>query len=205
VAAVLLAFGSPHAHNVILLRAKGFRDRRAGTAVLSIPDGTVVAVDGGRGEFVVAPAQDARRGFESRVATLAQRQRRLTPVPPNRPHRDGVTIPVGANIGSVDDAARRPNTAPISPGCPHGIPILGRQHAPMSRSSWPCTARSRVPRWTADHVANFGCRRDKRWSSCRRLPNESLSGRSGIRLSLAHPELLVDQLLAIVRWHSRHR
>ena len=44
VAAVLLAFGSPHAHNVILLRAKGIPVIiGAGPAVLSIPDGTVVA------------------------------------------------------------------------------------------------------------------------------------------------------------------
>ena len=47
VAAVVLAFGSPLAHSVILLRAKGIPAVvGAGPAVLSIPDGTIVTVDG---------------------------------------------------------------------------------------------------------------------------------------------------------------
>src|SRR6201991_3286370 len=76
VAAVLLAFGSPHAHNVILLRAKGIPVIvGAGPTVLSIPDSTIVAVDGDRGEFIVGPAENVRREFAGRVAVLAQRQR----------------------------------------------------------------------------------------------------------------------------------
>src|SRR6185437_1875815 len=62
VAAVLLAFGSPHAHNTILLRAKGIPAVvGAGPTVLNIAEGTTVAVDGTRGEFVVDPPEDVRR------------------------------------------------------------------------------------------------------------------------------------------------
>src|SRR5262249_34418676 len=76
VAAVLLAFGSPHAHDVILLRAKGIPVIvGAGATVLSIPDGTIVAVDGGQGEFIVDPSLDVRQQFAERVAALARRQR----------------------------------------------------------------------------------------------------------------------------------
>src|SRR6185312_15927327 len=71
VAAVLLAFGSPHAHNVILLRAKRIPVVvGAGPTVLSIPDGTIVAVDGGSGEFVVDPPANVRAEFAARVAAL---------------------------------------------------------------------------------------------------------------------------------------
>ncbi|MGZ8801645.1 MAG: PEP-utilizing enzyme [Mycobacterium sp.] len=71
VAAVVLAFGSPHAHNVILLRAKGIAAVvGAGPAVLNIAEGTVVAVDGTRGEVTVDTPDDVRRQFGDRVAAM---------------------------------------------------------------------------------------------------------------------------------------
>ena len=115
VAAVLLAFGSPHAHNVILLRAKGIPVVvGAGPSVLSIADGTIVAVDGTRGQFVVDPPETIRREFHARLAALAQRQRQArSRAAQPAVTRDGITVPVGADA-FVDDAARRRCTARIS-------------------------------------------------------------------------------------------
>ena len=174
-AAVLLAFGSPHAHNVILLRAKGIPVIvGAGPTVLSIPDGTIVAVDGGRGEFVVDPAQDVRQEFQARVATLAQRQRQAhARAAEPAVTRDGVTIPVGANVGSVDDARA---------AAAHGADFAGLVRTeflflgPPGRTGRRGAVRRvpqdrRVARRTANHVADLGCRRRQAtWSSYRRLP-----------------------------------
>ena len=132
-AAVLLAFGSPHAHNVILLRAKGIPVVvGAGPTVLSIPDGTIVAVDGGRGEFVVDPRRRSARSFEARVATLAQRQRQAhARAAEPAVTRDGVTVAVGANVGSVDDArAAAAHGADFAGLVRTEFLFLGRQDAP---------------------------------------------------------------------------
>jgi len=59
VAAVVLAAGSPTAHSVILLRAKGIPAVVAvGTVALDLPDGAALTVDGTAGRVVVAPAAD---------------------------------------------------------------------------------------------------------------------------------------------------
>src|SRR5829696_1478763 len=133
VAAVLLAFGSPHAHNVILLRAKGIPVIvGAGPTVLSIPDGTVVAVDGGRGEYTVDPPEEVRQDFQARVAILVQRQRAAharsaEPAVTS----DGITVAVGANVGSVDDArAAAAHGADLAGLVRTEFLFLGRKDAP---------------------------------------------------------------------------
>ena len=134
VAAVLLAFGSPHAHNVILLRAKGIPVIvGAGPAVLSIPDGTVVAVDGSRGEFIVDPPDDApsgvsRLGSPRSRSDSAQAQARAAEPAVTR---DGITVAVGANVGSVDDArAAAAHGADLAGLVRTEFLFLGRQDAP---------------------------------------------------------------------------
>lgn len=204
VAAVLLAFGSPHAHNVILLRAKGIPVIvGAGAGVLAIPDGTTVAVDGSRGEFIVDPADDVRRDFQTRVTKSAERQRaaRARAAEP-AVTRDGVTVGVGANIGSVDDA--------------RAAAALGADFAGLIRTEFLFLGRAQAPdvdeqlavyRKIAESL-------DGKRITLRTLdvggdkPLEFLPtpaelnpylGVRGIRLSLAHPELLSDQLLAVAR------
>ena len=204
VAAVLLAFGSPHAHNVILLRAKGIPVVvGAGATVLAIPDGTVIAVDGGRGEFVVDPTQDVRQEFQSRVATLAQRQRQAhaRAAEPART-RDGVTIAVGANVGSVDDA----RTATVHGADFAGLVrteflFLGRQDAPDVEEQiavYRKIAESLEGRRITLRTLDVGGDKPLEFLQTPAEINPYLGVR-GIRLSLAHPELLADQLLAMVR------
>ncbi len=106
ITAVLLAFGSPTAHSAILLRAKGIPAVvAAGPAVLDIADGTPVAVDGSRGEFVIDPPADVLEAFRARAAEQAQRARhaRAQAASPAATS-DGVSVLVGANIGAVEDA-----------------------------------------------------------------------------------------------------
>jgi multiphosphoryl transfer protein len=202
--AVLLAFGSPHAHSVILLRAKGIPVVvGAGPAVLSIPDGTIVAVDGTRGEFAVDPPDDARQEFRARVATLAQRQHRAhARAAAPAVTRDGVTIPVGANIGSLDDArAAAAHGADFAGLVRTEFLFLGRKAAPDAEEQlavYSKIADSLEGKRITVRTLDAGADKPVEFLPTPAEVNPFLGVR-GIRLSLAHPELLADQLLAVAR------
>jgi multiphosphoryl transfer protein len=204
VAGVLLAFGSPHAHNVILLRAKGIPVIvGAGPTVLSIPDGTVVAVDGGRGEFVVDPAQEVRLEFQARVDTLAHRQRQAhARAAEPALTRDGITIPVGANVGSVDDArAAAAQGADLAGLVRTEFLFLGRHDAPDVEEQFAVyrkIAESLDGRRITLRTLDVGGDKPLEFLPSPAELNPYLGVR-GIRLSLAHPQLLADQLLAMAR------
>jgi len=204
VAAVLLAFGSPHAHNVILLRAKGIPVvLGAGPSVLSIPDGTVVAVDGTRGEYVVDPPTEVRKEFQARVAALGQRQRqaRARAFEP-AVTRDGVRIGVGANVGSVDDArAAAAHGAEFAGLVRTEFLFLGRQDAPdveEQAAVYRKIAESLDGRRITLRTLDIGGDKPLEFLPAPAEVNPFLGVR-GIRLSLAHPALLADQLLAMVQ------
>jgi phosphocarrier protein FPr len=204
VAAVLLAFGSPHAHNTILLRAKGIPTVvGAGPTVLNIAEGTTVAVDGTRGEFVVDPPEDVRRQFGDRVAALALRQSAAR-AKATKPAvtTDGVTVQVGANLGSVDDAR-----AAAAAGADYAGLIrteflfLGRPDAPdveeqtaVYRKIAEAMNGSRITLRTLD----VGGDKPLEFLPSPAEMNPFLGVR-GIRMSLHHPELLAGQLLAFAR------
>ncbi|OBF29969.1 phosphoenolpyruvate--protein phosphotransferase [Mycobacterium sp. ACS1612] len=203
VAAVLLAFGSPHAHNVILLRAKGIPVIvGAGPSVLSIPDGTVVAVDGGRGEFIVDPAPDVRREFQEKATVLAQRQKQAQ-ARATEPAitRNGVTVAVGANVGSVDDArAAAAHGADLAGLVRTEFLFLGRQDAPDVEEQvavYRKIAESLDGRRITLRTLDVGGDKPLEFLPAPAEMNPYLGVR-GIRLSLAHPDLLTDQLLAMV-------
>ncbi len=202
VAAVLLAFGSPHAHNVILLRAKGIPVVvGAGPTVLSIPDGTVVAVDGGRGEFVVDPPEEVREEFGARVTSLAQRQSRARERAAEPAiTRDAITIPVGANLGSVDDARAAAAHGADNAGLVRTeFLFFGRQDAPDVEEQlavYRKIAESLDGRRITLRTLDVGGDKPLEFLPAPAEMNPFLGVR-GIRLSLAHPELLADQLLAM--------
>ena len=204
VSAVLLAFGSPHAHNVILLRAKGIPVIvGAGPTVLAIPDGTVLAVDGARGEFVVDPPPDVRQDFAARVAALAQRQSdAMARASEPAVTRDGVTVGVGANIGSVDDARAAASQGADFAGLVRTeFLFLGRQDAPDVEEQFAVyrkIAESLDGRRITLRTLDVGGDKPLEFLPTAAEMNPFLGVR-GIRLSLAHPELLADQLLAMVR------
>jgi phosphocarrier protein FPr len=204
VAAVLLAYGSPHAHSVILLRAKGIPVVvGAGPTVLSISNGTTVAVDGTRGEFVVDPPDDFQQDFRARVAELARRQQtaRARAAEP-AVTRDGVPVPVGANIGSVDDARAAATYGADFAGLVRTeFLFLGRQEAPDADEQ--LGVYRKIAESIEGHritVRTLDVGGDKPLEFLQR-PAEAnpFLGVRGIRLSLAHPELLADQLMAITR------
>ncbi|MET0451803.1 MAG: phosphoenolpyruvate--protein phosphotransferase [Mycobacterium sp.] len=202
VVAVLLAFGSPHAHNVILLRAKGIPTIvGAGAAILDVVDGTTVAVDGGTGEFVVDPPEQVQRRIRDKVAAWAHRQSqaRTNAGQPART-RDGLLIPVGANVGSVDDAR-----AGASNGADHAglvrteFLFLDRADAPDVEEQvavYRKIAESLDGRRVTLRTLDVGGDKPLEFQPTPAEVNPFLGVR-GIRLSLAHRGLLADQLLAM--------
>ena len=202
--AVLLAFGSPTAHSAILLRARGIPAIvGAGSAVLDIAEGTPVAVDATRGEYVIDPPADVLKAFRARATEQVQRARRArTYAGAPAVTSDGVCVVVGANIGAIEDAQAAAD--------------LGADLAGLVRTEFLFLDRAQAP--DADEqeavyraiAGHFGGRRitlrtldaggDKPLSYLPMPPETNpFLGVRGIRLSLTRPRLLADQLLAMVR------
>lgn len=204
VVAVVQAFGSPSAHSSILLRARGIPAVvAAGEGVLDIPDGTLLAVDGTSGEVVADPPDDVQAVFRDRSAAFGRRERAaLAGAASAAVTRDGVEVLVGANVGSVGDAEM--------------AAVCGADLAGLVRTEFLFLDRTRAPDVDEQEAAYrqiaaaLGGRRltlrtldvggDKPLGYLP-MPAETnpFLGVRGIRLSLARPELLAEQLLAMVR------
>ncbi len=209
VTGILLAQGSPTAHSVILAHAKGIPAVvGVGPSVLAIPEGTTVALDGGTGHVVIDP--DERTAIE--FATRAEQQRdrlRAAQAAAWRPARtrDDITVHVAANVGSVADAAEAVRSGADLAGLIRTeFLFLNRDHAPSvdeQEQVYRSIARTFDGRRIVLRTLDVGG--DKPLPYIRR-PSEAnpFLGLRGIRLALAHPDLLRDQLRAIVRVAADH-
>ena len=202
VVAVLMAYGSPHAHNVILLRAKNIPTIvGAGPDVLTVADGTTIAVDGTRGEYLVDPPADVRARFLEQVHVLEER-RRAAHARSDRPAvtTDGVTVGVGANIGSVDDArAAAAHGADFAGLVRTEFLFLGRPDAPSVDEQvavYRKIAEALDGRRVTLRTLDVGGDKPLEFAPGPAELNPFLGVR-GIRMSLQHPQLLSDQLLAM--------
>jgi len=204
VAGVLLAFGSPTSHGAILARARGIPAVVGiGPTVLAIPDGTPIALDGATGEVAVDPPEEVLNAFRGRAAEFARRQEQaISRASAPAVTRDGVAIAVGANLGSVEDAR-------VAADCGADLAGLVRtEFLFLGRTSPPDTdEQEAVYREIAEALGgrritlrtlDVGGDKPLGYLPSAAEANPFLGVR-GIRLSLAHPALLGDQLLAIVR------
>jgi phosphoenolpyruvate-protein phosphotransferase/dihydroxyacetone kinase phosphotransfer subunit len=204
VAGVVLAAGSPTAHSAILLRARGVPAIvAAGKDVLDVPDGTPIALDGAAGELAVDPAPDVMTAFRDRAAARAEREaqaRQQAAAPAVT--RDGVSVLVGANVGSPADAV-----AAASAGADL-VGLLRTEFLFLDRTAAPDVDEQEAA--YREVAAALGGRRitlrtldvggDKPLPYLP-LPAEAnpFLGLRGIRLADGFPGLLADQLLAAVR------
>jgi multiphosphoryl transfer protein len=204
VAGVVLAGGSPTAHSAILLRARGVPAvLGAGPAVLQVADGTLIALDGAAGELVVDPAPDAVAAFRDRAAAQAARDREARErCAAPAVTRDGVTILVGANVGSPADA-----TSAAAEGADL-VGLVRTEFLFLDRAAAPDVDEQEAA-YRALAIALGGKRMTLRTIDVGGdkplpylpLPAEAnpFLGLRGIRLATAFPGLLADQLLAAVR------
>ncbi len=204
VAGVVLAYGSPTAHSAILARARGIPAVvGAGPAVLSTADGTMVALDGDSGDLAIDPDPETLVEFKNRAA---ERERladvaRAAAASPART-RDGVSIEVAANIGSVADAAVAAAHGADSAGLVRTeFLFLGRDSAPSiveQEAAYRELASAIGGRRLVIRTFDVGGDKPLPYVD---LPVEAnpFLGLRGIRLALARPDLLRDQLVAICR------
>ena len=163
VTGVVLAEGSPTSHAAILARARDIPVVvAAGPDVLSIPDGTVVLLDGARGELHVDPSPEVLEEYRRRAAQIAeQRDRQLALAEQPAASRDGIPFVVAANLGL---GGRRPRRARGGSGrCrtgAHRVPLPRPELGSRRRGAAGCLRRDRRGDGrAADHPAHPGRRR----------------------------------------------
>jgi phosphoenolpyruvate-protein phosphotransferase len=204
VAGVLLAFGSATAHSAILLRTRDIPAVvGAGPAVLDVPDGTVVGLDGGSGEVLVAPPEQVLVALRERAAEQASRRARAAGrASAPAVTRDGVTIAVGANVGSVADAH-----AAVDGGADL-VGLIRTEFLFLDRDAAPdvdeqvavlrAIAEALGGRRLTVRTLDVGGDKPLRYLPAPAEQNPFLGVR-GLRYALRHPGLLADQLLAVAR------
>ncbi|MCF7547803.1 phosphoenolpyruvate--protein phosphotransferase [Pseudonocardia sp. WMMC193] len=209
-AGVVLAGGSPTAHAVIILRARGIPAvLGAGEEVLDTPDGTLVAVDGDTGELQVDPPDPDR--FRARRARARARERAAE----DRRHEpavtpDGTRVLVGVNLGA--EPASEQGAPDPAPGADLAglvrteFLFLDRGRAPSvdeQEAAYRAVARAMGGRRVVLRTLDVGG--DKPLPYLPQPPEANpFLGVRGLRLALARPDLLDDQLRAIVRVARDH-
>lgn len=201
---ICLEAGSPTAHSVILARAMGIPAVVGlGPGIAAIQDGTVIAIDGKRGQTWIAPTADQLREIETRrqawqEATRAAREARRRPAIT----ADGRRLRVFANVGAVAEAADA-----LACGA-DGVGVLRTEFLFLNRAEAPSEDEQYAAyRAIADvlgdrplivRTLDAGGDKSLPYLAIGAEPNPFLGWR-GIRLTLGSPALLRTQLRAIVR------
>ena len=202
VAAVATAAGAPLSHAAILARSLGLPAVTGlGPALLAVPAGTPVLVDGDAGTVDVDPAPALVEAAHAR-AEAGRRQldeARLRAAEP-AVTQDGRTVAVLVNVGGREDAR-----IAVDEGA-DGVGMLRTEFAFLDRRDAPGEDEQyRAYRGVADAVGSrplvirtLDLGADiPAWGGAAE-PNPALGNR-GLRFSLAAPELLETQLRAVAR------
>ena len=204
VAGIVLAYGSPTAHSAILARSRGIPAVvGAGPGVLATPDGTTVALDGETGQLIVDPDPETLVAIKTRAA---DRERRVDEArsAAHRPAatKDGTVIHVAANVGDAAEAAAAASHGADLAGLVRTeFLFLGRESAPTvdeQEAAYRAVASALEGRRVV--LRTFDVGGDKPLPYVDQPPEANpFLGLRGIRLALARPDLLRDQLVAICR------
>lgn len=201
---VATAHGTATAHAAILARALGLPAVVGlGERLLSIPDGTLVLVDGDAGTLQVDPPS-ARVAEAAARRERAERRRRQARRAANEPGatRDGHRVEVFANIGSLRDAQHA-----VALGA-EGVGLLRTEFLFAQRPELPSEDEqasalqgiAEVLQGRPLTVRTLDAGADKPIPALRMAPEPNpFLGVRGIRAALARPAVLETQLRAILR------
>lgn len=199
---VVLADGSPTSHAAILARARDIPAVvSAGRAVLDVPEGTTVAIDGSTGELEIGPSAAVEASYRERESRQrAQRKVELQQADQPALTRDGTHVLVAANLGSLEDAVNA-----LSSGA-DGAGLVRTEFLFLERTT-PPSIEEQVAQYDAIAAALHGRRVTLRTLDVGGdkplpylpMPIESnpFLGLRGIRLGLDRRDLLRDQLAAM--------
>ncbi|GAA4782691.1 phosphoenolpyruvate--protein phosphotransferase [Actinomycetospora chlora] len=204
--AVVLAGSSPTAHAAILLRARGVPAVVGVGAALATRarEAALLAVDGATGEVVVDPDPSTLADFRARADALAGHRAEAA----RRAHepavtRDGTTVLVGVNVGAPADAVAGADLAGL---VRTEFGFLDRREAPSvdeQEAAYRAIAEAMGGRRITLRTLDVGGDKPLDYLPMAAEANPFLGVR-GIRLALARPVLLADQLRAIVRVAHDH-
>ncbi len=198
------ASGGPNAHSAILARALGLPAIvGAGDGVLELENGTAVVLDGGSGELTLRPSAEKIAQAQAQQADLEAAQEAAQAAAADAAITiDGTRIEVVANVGGVADAELAYESGAEGVGLLRTeFLFMGRDEAPSEDEQF-TVYRDVV---TALHlqpviVRTLDVGGDKPLAYID-VPEEDnpFLGERGIRLCLNRPELLKEQLRAIIR------
>lgn len=205
--AVLLANGSPTAHSVILLRARGIPAVvGAGPLVEQARQGMLIALDGMTGEVVLDPDADALDAFRDQAETLARREAEaLAHADEPAVTADATPVLVGANLGSAQDA-HDATGADLAGLVRTEFCFLDRSEPPTvdeQEAAYRAIAEAMGGRRVTLRTLDVGGDKPLDYLPMAAEANPFLGVR-GIRLALTHQDLLTEQLEAIVRVAHDH-
>jgi len=201
---IATAVGSPTSHSAILARSLGIPAAVGlGEALLSVPEGSELLLDGDAGIVHVEPDAELAGEYKRRAAAREQaaRSARAAAAEP-AVTRDGRRIEVVANIGSPDDVP-----AAIENGA-EGVGLLRTEFLFLERDSMPSedeqyAAYKRVAEGLKGRpliLRTLDVGADKPLPYLPQPPEANpFLGVRGIRLALEQPELLETQLRAVLR------
>jgi len=206
---IATARGGATAHAAILARALGIPAVvGVGDALLGIPEGTSLVLDGEAGILDVDPGDDVVARLQARreAAAEARRAMLVRAIEPGA-LRDGRRVEVFANVGSPAEAR-----SAVAQGA-EGVGLLRTEFLFLDRATPPAEdeqvavlreiARALDGRPLIVRTLDAGA--DKPLPFLRQQPEDNpFLGRRGIRLSLAEPDLLRTQLRAILRVADEH-
>jgi multiphosphoryl transfer protein len=206
---IATAAGSPTSHSAILARSLGIPAAVGlGEALLDIPEGTELLLDGDAGTVEVEPTDELVDDYEQRAAERERSARRARAAAAEPAlTRDGRRIEVVANIGSPEDVP-----AAIENGA-EGVGLLRSEFLFLDRDSMPSEdeqyeaytviAERLGGRPLILRTLDVGADKPLPYLPQRPEANPFLGVR-GIRLALEQPELLETQLRAALRAAAEH-
>jgi multiphosphoryl transfer protein len=199
---IVLAAGSPSSHAAILARSRGIPTVvAAGSEVLGLVEGTMIALDGGTGELLIDPPQTTLALFRQRASELTERQAaERSAAGASAKTVDGTRIAVEANLGSVADARTAAEHGADGAGLVRTeFLFLDRDKAPDRNeqlAEYLAIAEALPGRRITLRTLDIGGDKPVSYLPIRTEDNPYL-GQRGIRLGLAHRELLQEQLAAV--------
>lgn len=198
------AVGGPNAHTAILARALGLPAIvSAGAAMLEIADHTPVILDGSAGTLRIVPDQATIAAARASQTALAERRAAaLADATQSAVTSDGHRVEIVANVGGVDDARKAAAAGAEGVGLLRTeFLFLERDQAPTEDEQY-AVYRDIVQALNGQPVIvrTLDIGGDKPLPYLALPPEENpFLGRRGIRLCLAYPDLLRQQLRAIFR------
>jgi len=197
--------GGPTSHTAILARSLGI-PALAGIppSVLTLPEGTRVAIDGASGLLWLSPDDKTLSGLKRKQSAWMKERRQLAQSSTQpAATKDGHSVEVVANVGNLQDAVLAAENGA------EGIGLLRTEFLFLTRSTPPdeeeqFTALRQIAEATGKNrriiirTLDVGGDKALPYLDLPREDNPFLGVRA-VRLSLRHPDFFITQLRAILR------